>query len=119
MNQNEMKTAERIRRGYTPAEKTKLDELRELDRKVRRPADIFAYIFGSVGSLVLGTGMCLAMGVIGGGAPLMIGLGIGIGCLGIAGAAANYPIYKKILTASKNKYAADIIKLAGEIAEEE
>ena len=63
--------------------------------------------------------MCLSMGVIGGGSPLMIGLGIIIGCLGILGVSVNYPLYKKILAKSKNKYASDIIKLANEIANEE
>ena len=111
--------AEQIANEYAPKKASKVKALKKLDAKAKNPAYIFAYVFGTASALVLGTGMCLAMGVIGGGAPLMIGLGIGIGCLGIAGAAANYPIYKKILTASKNKYAADIIKLAGEIAEEE
>ena len=62
--------------------------------------------------------MCLSMGVIGGGSPLMIGLGIIIGCLGILGVSVNYPLYKKILTKSKNKYASDIINLANEIVNE-
>jgi hypothetical protein len=67
---------------------------------------------------VLGTGMSLAMGVIGGGSATMIAVGIIVGCLGIAGVSVNYPLYKKILTNSKNKYASDIIQLANEIASE-
>ena len=45
-------------------------------------------------------------------------LGSIIGCVGIAGASINYPVYKKILAKSKEKYAADIIRLASEIANE-
>ena len=60
----------------------------------------------------------LRWGVIGAGGAVTMALGIAIGCLGILGVSINYPIYKKILTASKNKYATDIIKLASEIANE-
>ena len=38
---------------------------------------------------------------------------------GIAGISVNYPIYKKLLAKGKNKYASDIIRLAGEIADEQ
>ena len=45
-------------------------------------------------------------------------LGIIIGVIGIVGISLNYPIYKKILENSKNKYSYDIIKLASEVLEE-
>jgi hypothetical protein len=89
-------------------ERTKLDELKALDRKVKVPAEIFAYSFGTASSLVLGTGMCLAMKVIG---DMMI-LGIGIGLVGIALVTANYFLYKKILKARKQKYAKKILQLS-------
>ena len=111
--------AEQIANEYAPKEASKVKALKKLDAKVKNPARIFAYTFGIVSSLVLGTGMCLAMGVIGGGTPLMLGLGIAIGCLGIAGVSVNYSIYKKILSEAKSKYAADILQLANEIANEE
>ena len=37
---------QKIRSQYTEKEDTVLDELKMLDRKVKRPANIFAYIFG-------------------------------------------------------------------------
>lgn len=111
--------AEQIANEYAPKQTSKVKALKRLDAKAKNPANIFTYTFGVVSSLVLGVGMCLAMGVIGGGTPLMMGLGIAIGCIGIAGVSVNYPLYKKILTKSKNKYASDIIKLANEIANEE
>ena len=111
--------AEQIANEYAPKQTSKVKALKRLDAKPKNPANIFTYTFGVVSSLVLGVGMCLAMGVIGGGTPLMMGLGIAIGCIGIAGVSVNYPLYKKILTKSKNKYASDIIKLANEIANEE
>lgn len=111
--------AEQIANEYAPKQTSKVKALKRLDAKAKNPANIFTYTFGTVSSLVLGTGMSLAMGVIGGGTPLMMGLGIAIGCLGIVGVSVNYSIYKKILTKSKNKYASDIIKLANEIVSEE
>ena len=104
----EMKTIEKIRASYGEKQSTKFDELKALDRRVKRPAKIFAYTFGAVSSLVLGTGMCLAMKVIGD----SMALGIGVGVLGIALVSATYPIYKKILKGRKEKYSAQIIELS-------
>lgn len=104
----ELKTAEQIRSQYIAHEKTALDELKDLDRKVKRPAHIFAYTFGSVGALVLGTGMTMAMGLIGGGMPF----GIVIGVVGIAMASVNYSLYQKILKSRKDKYAKQIFALS-------
>ncbi len=111
--------AEQIANDYAPKQTTKVKALKKLDAKAKNPAMIFAMAFGIASALVLGTGMCLCMGVIGAGTALTMGLGIGIGCVGIVGASVNYPIYKKILTASKNKYAPDILRLAKEIANED
>ena len=111
--------AEQIANEYAPKQTSKVKALRRMDEKAKRPARVFTYTLGTMSSLVLGIGMCLAMGVIGAGNALGVGVGIVIGCIGIAGVSVNYPLYKKILTKSKNKYATDIIKLANEIANEE
>ena len=103
-----MNDVERIRASYTEKEITKLDELKQLDKKVKRPAQIFAYVYGSLSSLVLGTGMCLAMKVIGN----SMALGIGIGLAGIALTLTTYPIFKAILKRRKNKYAKQIFELS-------
>ncbi|MBQ7408304.1 MAG: dihydropteridine reductase [Clostridia bacterium] len=104
----EIKTIERIRASYSQKEITKLDELKMLDKKVKRPAQIFAYVYGSLLSLVLGTGMCFAMQVIG---SNMV-LGIGIGIIGIVLTLTTYPIFKAILKKRKNKYATQIFELS-------
>ena len=107
--------AEQIANEYAPKQTSKVKALKRLDEKAKMPARIFTYTLGTVSSLVLGVGMCLAMGVLGAGNALAMGLGIAVGCVGIAGVSVNYPLYKKILTKSKNKYATDIIRLANEI----
>lgn len=112
MNTNEKQFAEKIRHDYEEKTTTKLDELKALDRQTRRPAEVFAYIFGTLGSLVLGSGMCLAMPeVIEGYMPL----GIAVGIVGIIMVSVNYPIYKAILGSRKRKASGKIMKLSGEI----
>ena len=109
---SELKTVEKIRASYTEKQTTKLDELKQIDRKVKRPARIFAYVFGSLSSLVLGFGMCLCMKVIGTSLSFSMPLGIVIGLLGILLVCINYPIYKSILKARKNKYSNQVIELS-------
>ena len=110
--------AEHIANEYAPKQTSKVKALKKLDAKAKSPANIFTYTLGVLSSLIFGTGMCLSMGVIGAGTPLVMGIGIAIGCIGILGVSVNYPLYKKILAKSKSKYAADIITLANEIANE-
>lgn len=105
---NEMKTIEKIRASYTEKETTKVDELKTLDKKVKRPAQIFAYVYGSLSSLVLGTGMCLAMKVIGD----SMAIGIGIGLVGIALTLTTYPIFKATIKRRRKKYAKQILELS-------
>ena len=110
--------AEAIASEYSVKDASKVVALKKLDRKAKRPANIFAYTFGTIMTLVFGTGMCLVMKVIGGGSALMTCVGIGVGVLGMAGVAVNYPIYKKLLNNGKKKYGSDIVRLAKEIADE-
>lgn len=105
---------QKIRTQYIEKEYTELDELKELDKRVKRPANIFAYIFGSIGSIIMGSGMSLVMTDIGTtiGIENAMVLGIIIGVLGMAMAIFNYPIYKNILDSRKKKYAEQILKLS-------
>lgn len=109
--------AESIANEYAVKDESKVIALKKLDAKAKRPANIFAYTFGVVAALLLGVGMCLSMKIIGAGSAAMTAIGIVVGLIGIAGASANYPIYKKMLAAGKKKYAADIIRIANEICE--
>ena len=111
MLQTETAIVEKIRTNYLTKQPSKLDELKALDKRAKRPAEIFAYTYGTVGSLVLGTGMCLAMKVIGN----AMALGIGVGLLGIALCLSTYPIYKAILSKRKKKYSKQIFELSDSI----
>ena len=105
--------AESIAKEYAPKDQSKIIALRKLDAKAKLPATIFTYTFGIISTLVFGTGMCLAMQVIG---NHMI-LGIIIGIIGMLGCGVNYPIYTRMLEKGKQKYAYEIVELAREISE--
>ena len=108
---------QKIRTQYTEKQHTELDELKELDAKVKRPANVFAYTYGSVSAIVMGAGMSLVMTDIG----AIIGLasamvpGIVIGVVGMGMALSTYPIYKKMLNSRKKKYASQILELSEKI----
>ena len=108
--------AEAIAKDYAPKDNSKIVALKKLDNRAKLPATIFTYSFGIVSALVFGTGMCLAMSVIGSGMTGMV-LGIIIGIIGMIGCTVNYPIYKKLLEKGKAKYAYEIVQLAREIAD--
>ena len=105
--------AENIAKDYAPKDNSKIIALKKLDNKAKLPATVFTYSCGIVSALVFGTGMCLAMKVIG---NSMV-LGIIIGIIGLAGCSVNYPIYKKMIENGKAKYAYEIVELAREITE--
>lgn len=105
---------QKIRTQYIEQEHTDLDALRALDAKVKRPANVFAYTFGSLSAIIMGAGMSLVMtdiGAILGLAEVMIP-GIMVGILGMAMALLTYPIYKSILRARKRKFAPEILRLS-------
>ena len=108
--------AESIAKEYAPKEHSKIIALKKLDAKAKRPASIFAYTFGIVSALIAGTGMSLAMQVIGTTVASMI---IVIGVIGFTLCGVNYVIYKKMLENGKKKYAYEIVELAREISEAE
>lgn len=118
MNKNNQEfLAQKIRTQYTEKEHTQLDALKALDSKVKKPANVFAYVFGVIGAVIMGCGMSLVMTDIGAAAgiadPMVPGIVIGI--VGLALAIINYPIYKAILSSRKKKYADKIIALSDKL----
>ena len=118
MNKNEQDfLVQKIRTEYTEKEHTKLDELKELDSKVKRPANVFAYIAGSLGAIIMGSGMSLVMTDIGKMFGVSDGMvpGIIIGIVGMFIVIINYPIYKRILGSRRKKYADKIIEISDKL----
>lgn len=118
MNKNDQEfLVQKIRSQYTEKESTELDALRELDAKVKRPANVFAYVFGSISTIIMGAGMSLVMTDIGTRVGLSDSMlpGIIIGIAGMFMAIINYPIYKGILGARRKKFADKIIAISDKI----
>ena len=105
---------QKIRTQYTERQQTELDELKALDAKVKKPANVFAYTYGTAGAVVMGAGMSLVMTDIG----AMIGLtatmapGIAVGVVGLGMALSTYRIHKKSLNCRKKKFAPQIMEMS-------
>ena len=107
----------KIRTQYAKKEHTQLDELKRLEKMVKKPANIFAGVFGTLSALIMGSGMSLVMTDIGS----VIGMhdamapGIVIGVAGMMMALVNYPVFKGMLGSRRKKYAGRIIALSDTI----
>ena len=100
---------QKIRTQYTEKQHTELDALKELDAKVKRPANVFAYTYGSFSAVVMGAGMSLVMTEIG----AIIGIMIGI--IGMILVALAYPLYNRVLRKNREKIAPEILRLTDEL----
>lgn len=93
-----------------------MEQLRHLDRKVNGKAQAWAIALGVIGTLVLGTGMSLAMtdlsGFLGGTAMF---IGIPVGLIGILLVALAYPVYNRILKKERQRVAPEILRLTDEL----
>ena len=118
MNKNDQQfIAQKIRTQYMEKTPSELDALRELDAKVKRPANVFAYIFGSISAIIMGAGMSLVMTDIGAAVGMDSAMvpGIVIGIVGMAMAIVNHPIYRRILNKRKKKYGSEILAISEKI----
>ena len=108
MNDSEKQAyIERMKSKYVKKDNSKLEQIRELDRRATLPAVITAYTLGVIGALVFGAGMCFAMKVIGD----SVALGVILGIAGICVISVNYPLYRKNLEKGKKKYEKEILSL--------
>ena len=101
-----------IREKYLPKEATKLDQLRALDAGVTRRGTAVSLVHGVLYALVLGLGMSCCMVWTG----CLFVPGVVIGCIGLAGVAATYPIYNRIVKQDREKIAPEILRLTEELA---
>ena len=110
VNNDQEFLVQKIRTQYTEKEHTELDELKALDAKVKRPANVFGYTFGTVSAIIMGTDIGAMLGLSNAMVP-----GIAVGVVGMGMALSTYPIYKSILNSRKKRYAADILELSGRL----
>ena len=101
----------RIREKYLPKEVTKLDQLRALDASVTKRGNAISIVHGILYSLILGLGISCCMVWAG----KWFVPGILIGCIGLAGVGATYPIYQHIVKREREKAAPEILRLSEEL----
>jgi len=106
-----------IRKKYLPKEETskelsKLEELKQLDKKVELTATLWAIAVGMIGTLVFGTGMSLIMAF----ETARYIQGIMVGVLGMLGIALALPVYRIVLKKQREKVAPKILELTEELS---
>ena len=100
-----------IRNKYIPKEVDKLEQLRSLDASVTKKGTMVSLLVGTLGCLVLGTGMSCVM--VWGENLFLIGVIIGI--IGIVGISIAYPLYIYITRKERERIAPEILRLSDEL----
>ena len=109
MTNKELEQVRKISSKYEEkGEPSDFEKLKKLDKSIKIPANVFGYTFGTAGALILGVGMCSALGAL---SAIPLPFGIVIGVVGIAMTVSNYFIYKALLNASKKRHAKEVLDL--------
>ena len=112
----QQKEVEEIRKKYLPREEDKMEQLRKLHAIPTQKAQAASLAVGIVGTLIMGTGMSLAMTDIGAAlGSLAMVLGIFAGVAGMVLAALAYPAYNRVLRKQREKIAPEILRLSDEL----
>ncbi len=110
---------ENIRSKYLPREENKLERLRRLHRSAEQKAQAWAIGLGTLGALILGTGMSLVMTELGEALALpgttSIAIGVAVGLVGMVLVALAYPLYNRILRKTREQIAPEILRLTDEL----
>ena len=117
----EQEELKKIREKYTPTTEveSKLDRVRRLDKSVVTSAQAASVTVGTVGALILGSGMSLYMTelseILSIGNKLALILCIILGLIGGVLIAFAYPIYNAIVRFKRKKLAPEILRLTDEL----
>lgn len=107
---------EAIRKKYLPKEEDKMEQLRKLHAIPTQKAQTAAISVGIIGSLIMGTGMSLAMTDIGDAlGNLALAAGILAGLMGMVLIALAYPVYNRVIKKQRARIAPEILKLTDEL----
>jgi hypothetical protein len=110
---------ENIRKKYLPKEQDKMELLRKLHNSASQKAQAWAIALGTVGALILGTGMSLAMTelgqVLGMHQNVSMAIGVITGLAGMILVALAYPVYNRILRKERERIAPEILRLTDEL----
>lgn len=112
----EQAEVEKIRKKYLSPEENKMEQLRRLDNSATQKAQAWAIALGTIGALILGTGMSLFMTELGallGDFAMVIGIVVGV--LGLVLVALAYPVYNRVLEKERQRIAPQILRLTEEL----
>jgi uncharacterized membrane protein YccF (DUF307 family) len=112
----QQKEVENIRKKYLPKEEDRMEQLRKLHAIPTQKAQTASIVLGTIGALVMGTGMSFAMTDIGtalGSLAMIIGIVVGI--VGMVLVALAYPVYNRVLKKQREKIAPEILRLSDEL----
>lgn len=101
----------KIREKYisAPKEEDKLETLRRLDASVTKKVTILSLIFGILGTLIFGTGMCCCL------VWNLFFVGVIVGLIGLVGVSLAYPVYSYVTKKEREKIAPQILRLTEEL----
>lgn len=111
-NVQDRRQAENIRRQYISRKENKADQLKKLDSKVKLPGRITGYIFGVLGTIVMGAGMSFIM------VWDNMTSGLALSIPGLIAALLAYPMYSLITGKRKKEYSDEIMRLSDEVMSE-
>lgn len=117
----EQEEIKRIRKKYAEdsarTDESSIERLRRLDASVTKKGTTVSLIVGTLGSILMGSGMSLVMTDLGTLLPGMLSLfiGIAVGVVGIVGVALAYPIYKAITKKERERIAPEVLRISEEL----
>ena len=117
----EQEEIKRIRKKYADdsarTDESSIERLRRLDASVTKKGTTVSLIVGTLGSILMGSGMSLVMTDLGALLPGLLSLfiGIAVGVVGIVGVALAYPIYKAITTKERERIAPEVLRISEEL----
>ena len=117
----EQEEIKRIRKKYAEdsarTDESSIERLRRLDASVTKKGTTVSLIVGTLGSILMGSGMSLVMTDLGALLPDLLALfiGIAVGVVGIVGVALAYPIYKAITKKERERIAPEVLRITEEL----
>ena len=117
----EQEEIKRIRKKYAEdsarTDESSIERLRRLDASVTQKGTTVSLIVGTLGSMLMGSGMSLVMTDLGALLPGMLSLfiGVAVGVVGIVGVALAYPIYKAITKKERERIAPEVLRISEEL----
>lgn len=107
---------ENIRKKYLPQEQDKMQQLRQLHRIPGKKARTWAITLGTLGALIMGSGMSIVMTELSRFfGPYATVIGICVGVLGMGLVALAYPVYNGVLKKHRERLAPQILALSDEL----